>query len=247
MQTIPLLDTPLLAATYQEGIDLIRQLAKDDRPHAVAFANTHLVALAKTDPSFRATLNQFSAIFPDGQPLVKLLNKNNAGLQERVYGPTFMQLATEQLSRPLRHFFVGGDPQTSYLLQAALLRKNPELSLCGTLYPPFKPWGPDDVARHSKTIANQNPDFIWVALGGGNQERWIAAARPHFKHGVLLGVGNAFKLLSGEEKFAPQWMQKHCLTWFYRTLQSPKLIPRYLKFNSLFLLLALQDHRKTKH
>lgn len=46
---------------------------------------------------------------------------------------------------------------------------------------------------------------------------------PHLHHGVLLGVGAAFKFYSGtDEKRAPQWMRKAHLEFIFRILQDPK-------------------------
>jgi N-acetylglucosaminyldiphosphoundecaprenol N-acetyl-beta-D-mannosaminyltransferase len=54
-------------------------------------------------------------------------------------------------------------------------------------------------------------------------------------------VGDAFTLLTGRRKFAPRWMQRLGLTWFYRLLAEPaRLGPRYIKYNLLFLRYFLQ-------
>ena len=80
-----------------------------------------------------------------------------------------------------------------------------------------------------KTIAESGADFIWVALGGDRQERWIEKNLPRHKKGVFLAVGDAFELLAGRRAFAPKWMQKAGLTWLYRLWQEPRrLFPAIL-------------------
>ena len=59
---------------------------------------------------------------------------------------------------------------------------------------------------------------------------------------MLIGVGAAFDFHAGVKKQAPTWMQRSGLEWFFRLMSEPRrLWRRYLKTNSLFLLLiALQ-------
>jgi len=59
---------------------------------------------------------------------------------------------------------------------------------------------------------------------------------------VLIGVGAAFDFHAGLIKQAPRWVQRSGLEWFFRLMSEPRrLWRRYLKTNSLFLLLiALQ-------
>jgi N-acetylglucosaminyldiphosphoundecaprenol N-acetyl-beta-D-mannosaminyltransferase len=71
-------------------------------------------------------------------------------------------------------------------------------------------------------------------------EHWIIGSQARYKGGVFLAVGDAFTLLSGRRKFAPRWMQRFALTWFYRLCTDPRRLgPRYLRYNSLFVLYAI--------
>lgn len=91
-------------------------------------------------------------------------------------------------------------------------------------------------------IQEANADFVWVALGGGRQERWIANNLWRHKRGVFVAVGDAFELLSGKRPFAPDWMQKVGLTWLYRLCQEPRrLWSRYLRYNSMYLYYQVRD------
>ncbi|MDD6401353.1 MAG: WecB/TagA/CpsF family glycosyltransferase, partial [Lachnospiraceae bacterium] len=95
-----------------------------------------------------------------------------------------------------------------------------------------------------KDINEANPDFIWVGLGAPKQEIWMAA-HENKVNGLMIGVGAAFDYESGNIKRAPKWMQKLNLEWLYRLLQDPKrLLPRYVKTNSKFLIWKYKDGRK---
>ncbi|HKI67950.1 MAG TPA: WecB/TagA/CpsF family glycosyltransferase, partial [Verrucomicrobiae bacterium] len=73
------------------------------------------------------------------------------------------------------------------------------------------------------------PDFIWVALPGVRMERWIVNNQARYQRGVFLAVGDAFTLLTVRRQFAPAWMQRLGLTWFFRLASEPRrLEPRYI-------------------
>ena len=71
------------------------------------------------------------------------------------------------------------------------------------------------------------------------------AAHENKVNGLMIGVGAAFDYESGNIKRAPKWMQKLNLEWLYRLLQDPKrLLPRYVKTNSKFLIWKYKVGRK---
>jgi len=232
----PVLGLHLLSTDYVGAVSKICRLAKDAKPGAVAACNTHIIALARQRSDFRAALQKFDVLLPDGMPLVWAMRKKGADLKDRVYGPYFMQEAIRNLPRPWKHFFFGGTETCLQPLTEACRQIQPNVDIVGTFSPPFRAWTEKDEAEFAEIIRKSGADFIWVALGGDRQERWIAKNLSRHQKGVFLAVGDAFELLAGRRAFAPAWMQKSGLTWLYRLLQEPRrLLPRYLKFNTLFL------------
>jgi glycosyltransferase involved in cell wall biosynthesis len=118
----------------------------------------------------------------------------------------------------------------------------PDIEIAGTLSPPFRVWNEMDEAEFARTIAESKADFVWVALGGERQERWIVDNLGRHTRGVFFAVGDAFMLLAGRRAFAPSWMQRTGITWAYRLWQEPRrLWRRYTQFNSLFLFYTVRD------
>lgn len=236
------LGTPLACTTYAEAIDEVQALARAGRPGAVCAANTHIVSLARHDPTFGSVIKRFDLILPDGMPLIWALKRSGASLADRVYGPYFMREALRLLGPPWRHFFFGGKPETLDRLQKAGLALNPSIQIAGTLSPPFRPWSEEDEDGFARAIAESGADFVWVALGSERQEHWIQANLHRHNRGVFLAVGDAFEILAADYAFAPTWMQRLSLTWLYRLIQAPQRIwPRYFRYNTLFLRYWLQD------
>jgi exopolysaccharide biosynthesis WecB/TagA/CpsF family protein len=175
-------------------------------------------------------------------PLRWSLNARGAKLTDRVYGPYFMEKMIRATPRPWRHFLFGGTEETLRDLATHLREIQPDLEIAGTLSPPFRAWNETDEAEFARIIAESKADFIWVALGGERQERWIVDNLKRHTRGVFFAVGDAFVLLAGQRSFAPAWMQRMGITWAYRLWQEPRrLWRRYTQFNSLFLFYTLRD------
>lgn len=242
VRKIPVLGTPVAAVDYSAAVEETIRLAGQARPAAVAASNTHIVALARRDATFGEVMRRFDLVLPDGMPLRWALNARGAQLGDRVYGPYFMREMIRATPRPWRHFLFGGTEATLSRLESTLREIQPDLEIAGTLSPPFRDWTSEDEAAFARAIAEARADFIWVALGGERQERWIVENLPRHQRGVFCAVGDAFVLLGGGRSFAPQWMQQLGITWVYRLWQEPgRLWRRYAQFNSLFVWYTLRD------
>jgi N-acetylglucosaminyldiphosphoundecaprenol N-acetyl-beta-D-mannosaminyltransferase len=236
------LGIPVHAVTYESALAQFARLARCGRPAAVTASNTHLISLGRHSKSFGDVLRSFDLVLPDGMPLIWSLRLAGYALPDRVYGPYFMRRALIAFPRPWRHFFFGGTEQTLAKLCIAARKLQPDIEIAGALSPPFGPWNDEQEAEFARAISESGADFIWIALGGEKQERWILKNLPRFKKGVFVGIGDAFALLSGQRTFAPDWMQRYGLTWAYRLFQEPRrLWKRYLKYNSLFLFYSARD------
>jgi N-acetylglucosaminyldiphosphoundecaprenol N-acetyl-beta-D-mannosaminyltransferase len=242
VKTIKILGMPVACATYESALERIKELAREPRPTAVCPANTHILADARHDPTFASVLGKFDMILPDGMPVVWALNRADAGLADRCYGPYFMRHTLQHTPRPWRHFFFGDSEECLIELRRVAAQLQPDIEIVGAISPPFRPLTEEDEAAFARMINAANPDFVWVALPGVRMERWIIGNQSRYKRGVFLAVGDAFTLLTGRRQFAPAWMQRLGLTWLYRMSREPgRLGPRYLRYNALYLYYSLLD------
>jgi N-acetylglucosaminyldiphosphoundecaprenol N-acetyl-beta-D-mannosaminyltransferase len=251
MRFVPVIGTPVAATDYQGAVAWILERASQTS-HAVAVeaANTHVLALARQDPDFRESLQQFDLIVPDGMPLVWAINASLTGahrLHDRVYGPTLM-LETFQATQhqtPFRHFLLGGKPSTLDRLTASFAQRFPGAIIAGAYSPPFGPWPEDEWDRITEQIRNAKANLIWVGLGCPKQEHWIAHHKHILPAGVYFGIGAAFAFHAGEVRQSPAALQKLGLEWAYRLAMEPRrLFKRYLTHNTLFLYHLLRDHMR---
>ena len=206
---------------------------------ALDFTNTHIVAWRAHDPAFERLTNCMDYFIPDGMPLIWGLNAQGAGLKDRVYGPTFMRECLRSSPAFARHYFLGGSEVCLQELLKNVRALNPNLTIAGARNGYFKA---EETSEVLENMRSARPDLIWVGLGTPKQQEFIAAHKKAVGRGIWLAVGFAFDVNAGTKVDAPQWMQRLGITWLYRVLQEPRrLLPRYIKFNSLFLYYTLLD------
>jgi len=239
------LGVPLAVTDYAGAVAQAREwAATGGRPHAIAAANTHLVTLARRDPAYRAALEKFDLLLPDGMPLVWVMNRQlPEPLRDRVYGPTFMLQCLEATQgAPWSHFFLGGSEELLTALTARLGARFPALSIAGTCAPPFGEWPPEEDERLLAQLRAAAPSFVWIGLGCPKQEQWIARVHARLPAAVYVAVGAAFAFHAGRVKQAPRWMQSAGLEWVFRLATEPRrLWRRYFVFNTLFLFHLWRD------
>jgi len=239
-QKCNILGVPLAVTDYAGAVELTRSWVGDGKVHAVGATSTHPVTMARHEPEFRAVLEQFDLIVPDGMPLVWAMNRKGAGMRDRIYGPTLMLRALEQPG--VSHFMLGGTDDLLEALSAKLKERFPGIQIAGMYSPPFGQWPADENERIYQRIADSGAQFIWVGLGCPKQERWIANNKANLPPGVYFGVGAAFAFHAGRIKQAPPWMQGAGLEWLFRLSTEPqRLWKRYFTYNSLFVWYLLRD------
>lgn len=105
-------------------------------------------------------------------------------------------------------------------LMQALIKKGYKTASVGG-----KPGDPEpDIAK----INRLRPDLLFVGMGMGKQEKWIAKNLPKLKVKLAMGVGGAIDQLKDPSLVAPAWMQRLGLEWFYRLLRQPWRLKRQL-------------------
>jgi len=236
------LGTALAITGYSAAATLCAAWATESagRVYAVAAANTHVVTLGRHDPAFRAVLDRFELIVPDGMPLVWVMNRSGAGLRDRVYGPTLMLHVLKQPG--LRHFLLGGSEELLSVLGEKLRGQFPGIVIAGSYSPPFGSWSDEENQRIFQRIAESGANCIWVGLGCPKQERWIAEHKTKLPPGVYFAIGAAFAFHAGLVRQAPLWIQGIGMEWLFRLLAEPRrLWKRYVVYNALFLWYLFTD------
>ena len=232
--------------SLDDAIDTVVRRADAGRATPVHFANAYTIALARHDERYRALLNRpGSLVYSDGTPVTWVGRRGYPDLADRwqrVYGPDVLAGVLDR-SGPadIRHFFLGGTPETLQALVDTVAQRWPRARVVGSFSPPFRPATPADHAEQVRLIGDSGASVVWVGLGTPKQD--LAVARlARDTATVALGVGAAFDFLAGSKPQAPVWMQRSGTEWLFRLGSEPgRLWQRYLWGNPQFLLAAARE------
>ena len=207
----------------------------------VCVTGVHGIMEAQSDEAFRDILNRSFLTTPDGMPTVWLGRIHGFKDMSRVYGPDYMAALCERsVARGYRHFLYGGKQGVAEELRAELTRRFPGLQIVGTYTPPFRPLNAEEENDLRLQLETSQADVLWCGLSTPKQERFSSSYYDRMPVKLMVGVGAAFDLLSGNLDEAPDWMKKSGLQWLYRLIKEPRrLWRRYLLNNPKFAWLTL--------
>lgn len=235
-----LFGVPVSVTHYDEAVEHVMAAAGQRRSAIVDLMPVHGLVTAARDAAFRAHVNTFDMVCPDGQPVRWALNRfHNAGLTDRVYGPELTyRLCAAAAEQGVSIYLYGSTDAVLARLRANLTRDFPDLEIAGWESPPFRPLTPEEDGAVVERINASGAGLIFLGIGCPRQEVFAAEHRDRI-HGVQLCVGAAFDFHAGLKKIAPAWMQKRGLEWLYRLASEPRrLWKRYFVTNTLFLALV---------
>lgn len=234
---VDVLGVGISAIDMPMAIDEISRWVDQRDQHYVCVTGVHGVMESQRDPDLREIHNQSGLTTPDGMPMVWAARWAGISSVRRVYGPDLMLALCEVAqAREWSSFFYGGKDGVPAQLVAELQRRFPGLKVAGTYSPPFRPLTQDENRSVTERINASGADIVWVGLSTPKQERWMAGQVGRLHAPVMLGVGAAFDIHSGNLAQAPTWMQQRGLEWLYRLIREPRrLWKRYLIIIPSFL------------
>ncbi|HNR31870.1 MAG TPA: WecB/TagA/CpsF family glycosyltransferase [Candidatus Hydrogenedentes bacterium] len=231
------------ATTYDAMLDVVLHAARARQSSCVSHLAVHGLVEGSRDPEFRAVLDAFDIVAPDGHPVRHALNLlYHAGLSDRCYGPEFTLRVCEQAAREgIGVYLYGSQPHVVEAMRDALVTRFPGLRVVGCEPSLFRTLTPAEEDALARRVNDSGAGVMFIGLGCPLQERFAHVFKGRIT-AVMLCVGAAFDFHAGTKKMAPAWMQRHSLEWLYRLLQEPRrLWRRYFIYNSVFLWrLALQ-------
>jgi N-acetylglucosaminyldiphosphoundecaprenol N-acetyl-beta-D-mannosaminyltransferase len=238
---VNILGVGVTAVNMELALDETESLLQRGEQGYVCVTGVHGIMEAQSDEQFRAILNRSFLTTPDGMPTVWLGRLQGFKQMTRVYGPDYMLgLCERSVARGYRHFLYGGKDGVAELLREKLTRRFPGLNIVGTYTPPFRPLNAAEENDLRAQLEASQADVLWCGLSTPKQERFMDAYSHRLPVKLMVGVGAAFDLLSGNLAEAPDWMKRAGLQWLYRLIKEPRrLWRRYLINNPKFTWLIL--------
>lgn len=224
-QTVHILGVPFVRATMDEMMSVIHAHVKQQKPCFIVTANPEIVMKANEEPTYMATIQQADYVVADGIGVVKAAEWLGTPLPERVAGYDLLcrclQLADEH---EYRVYMIGAKEEVVQAAAKHVRDRYPNARLVGVRNGYFD-WNDQTIVEEVKQA---EPDFVFVALGMGKQEQWIAEHIHTVGRGVWMGVGGSFDVLAGVVKRAPELWIRLNLEWLYRLLKQPTRAKRMM-------------------
>jgi N-acetylglucosaminyldiphosphoundecaprenol N-acetyl-beta-D-mannosaminyltransferase len=235
---------PTTACTPAEAAHEVVRRATTEPPQGidVHLCNAYTLALADSDPAFKAMLTDAELNFPDGKAVVwanRLTHKRAVLPSERVYGPDlFLDVFRLGEERGLRHYLLGSTPEVLADLEAELRRLHPDVRIVGSESPPFRAATEAEAEAQIERLLAARAQVVWVGLGTPKQD-WESARLARRVPAVFCAVGAAFDFVAGNKRQAPRWMQDRGLEWLFRLASEPRRLWRRYLFGNVRFLFAV--------
>ncbi len=221
----------------------ILEAARRSEPLSVTALAVHGVMTGVQNVKYRALLNAFDLIAPDGQPVRIGLNLLcGARVSTPVRGTDLTRAVLRGAAvQGLPVYFYGSRPDVLAAMAERLRRTLPTLEIAGTAPSAFRAVERPELDKIVSRIRESGARIVFVGLGCPRQEMFTYAARDLI--GVpTVAVGAAFDYLAGSLKEPPLIWQRLSLEWLWRLALEPRrLWRRYVILNPAYLsLLTLQ-------
>ncbi|WP_245751880.1 WecB/TagA/CpsF family glycosyltransferase [Alkalibacterium subtropicum] len=222
--------------------ELYIRLNHDQKTFLVT-ANPEIVMYAQDNQDYYELLMQADFIAPDGIGIVKASHALGTPIKERVPGFELMLGLLEIADLEKKNvYFIGAEEDIIERTIAKVKEKWPHINIVGYHHGYFNHADPEMIEKVKLT----DPDMIFVAFGFPRQEKWISNYLSQVTHGIAVGVGGSFDVLSGKTKRAPGFVQSLHIEWLYRLIKQPS---RYKRMSVLpkFLQEIYKQKKKEKN
>lgn len=222
----------------KEFIDCLHFFIQEPKVHTIVVLNANKIYLMKRDPALAAFFFKADLILPENALNLAFLMRGRPLKQWNMGGLPMMKKTLQvAASHGWPVYFLGAQASVVEKMVQKLPYLYPGLKIAGYHHGYFSPHEESDLIEK---INRSQAWLLFLGLGSPLQEKWMAQHQNELNVRIIMGVGGSFKVLAGVEKEAPSWA-KFGLEWFFRTLQDPAKIKRYLVINSLFLWLIVKS------
>ena len=115
--------------------------------------------------------------------------------------------------------------------QVMFKKMNKPISFSYYVAPEYPKEGSINDENLMSTVYKKKPSHIFIALGGGTQERAAYFLNSSLKNSACIHcIGAALGFLNGNQVYIPSFIDRIYMGWLVRCLSNPfKYVPRYLK------------------
>lgn len=237
--------------TPEETLEKIEEFVRSGQPHYVVTPNPEIVMAAQGDPELIQALNGADLSVADGTGLALASRLSGRPIRKRVTGADLVwQVAGLAEKKGYSIYFLGtqgGAVKDAAAKAAAKLKDRfPDLKIAGIgegmRVEREEGLEMREITGVIEAVNEAKPDILLVGFGAPRQEKWMAANIGKLKTAkVIIGIGGALDLASGEIRRAPKLLRKAGLEWLWRLIIRPQKIGRIWTAVVRFPLAVFRD------
>jgi N-acetylglucosaminyldiphosphoundecaprenol N-acetyl-beta-D-mannosaminyltransferase len=187
----------------------------------VVTLNAEMTMQAEQNQLLAQIIKNAELVIPDGAGVVLYLRWLLWQKVQRFPGIELSEKLLQELGQQktgAKVFFYGAAPGVASSAADFWQQQIPDLNIVGT-HSGYH--SPQEEAQLKQTLAQLQPQVIFVGLGVPRQELWIAENRHLCPQAIWIGIGGSLDIWSGTKTRAPAWLGNNNLEWLYRLYQEP--------------------------
>lgn len=201
------------------------------RVQTVNLQHVHLIATSQQAADAALAADLVSA---DGWPLAALARTMRTPCSRVTGREVVGALVDDPSLRGLRVALLGSRPGVARSF-ADLLQDNGNVLACSK-HGDARTW---DVEAIADELVREDCDVVLIALGAPRGEPLGQALTPRLARGLVVGIGGAVEMATGDMPAAPPWAARVGLEWAYRLLHEPRRMARRYLVESPVALVSL--------
>ena len=209
----------------EDAVKRAEELVAARKASYIVTPNPEIIMMCSEDDRLLAAVNGADLVLADGIGVIIGARILGDPLSRRIPGIDFAEALIRRLSEnSCGLFLLGARPKVAESAAEELKKRYGGVRICGSCDGYFS----DDGAIKEK-INETKPDMILVCLGAPKQELWMSENAGRLDAGIMIGLGGALDVFSGNVKRAPEGWRRLGLEWLYRLIGEPRRIKRAVK------------------
>jgi N-acetylglucosaminyldiphosphoundecaprenol N-acetyl-beta-D-mannosaminyltransferase len=222
IKTINLFGYPFANLSYSEVLAKIDPLLAAPQFHYFVTLNPEILLQSEQNLDLKTSILKADCIFADGIGLILGAFFLTRKKLSKITGSDLINKILAQ--KKYSFYFCGAKPEVIFKAVAAVKKTFPQSKILGFHHGYYSANEEEKIILEIQTL---KPDFILLGLGAPKQEILLNKLKSKLNHGIGIGIGGVFDVLSGQKKRAPKFLQKLGLEWLYRGIIEPKRIKRW--------------------
>jgi N-acetylglucosaminyldiphosphoundecaprenol N-acetyl-beta-D-mannosaminyltransferase len=173
----------------------------------ICVSNMRMIRYAGNHPDYARLMEGALVNLPDGKPLAWLGRLWGLKEVECVNGPMIFKTMLTEGDNGLKHYLLG-DTQDILEKLLELNRSEYHANIVGAEALPFTNVDKFDYDGISSKVRDSEANIIWTAMRAPKQDEFNQRLSKLLPNVILIGVGRAFRLLTGDVTDAPGWAHK---------------------------------------